>query len=121
MREIIKNQLLKCTYANLNNYDPATNTFYIPKYSKPQYSVGKMYLIQLPINLVNNSQSVIATNWNNGSAPSYQYLKVYISKLLGKMAYVDSIGYDINTKQDINVLWSGWLPTEEITQVATLQ
>ena len=73
------------------------------------------------INLVNNNQSVIATNWNNGSAPSYQYLKVYISKLLGKMAYVDSIGYDINTKQDINVLWSGWLPTEEITQVATLQ
>ena len=32
MREIIKNQLLKCTYANLNNFNPETNTFYIPKY-----------------------------------------------------------------------------------------
>jgi hypothetical protein len=91
MREIIKNQLLKCTYANLNNFNPETNTFYIPKYSKPQYVVGKMYLVQLPLELLNNS-SVIATNWNNGSAPKFQYLKVYVSKLLGKMVYVDSIG-----------------------------
>jgi hypothetical protein len=120
MREIIKNQLLKCTYANLNNYDPATNTFYIPKYSKPQYVVGKMYLIQLPVSLINNITSVTATNWNNGTAPKFQYLKVYVSKLLGKMVYVDSIGYDVNTRQDINSLWSGWLPTEEITQISAL-
>lgn len=120
MREIIKNQLLKCTYANLNNFNPETNTFYIPKYSKPQYVIGKMYLVQLPVELLNNS-SVVAANWNNGSAPKFQYLKVYVSKLLGKMVYVDSIGYDPNTRQDINSLWSGWLPTEEIMQLATLQ
>lgn len=121
MREIIKKQLLKCTYANLNNFNPETNTFYIPKYSKPQYVVGKMYLVQLPLNLVNNTSSVVAANWNNGTAPQFQYLKVYAAKLLGKMLYVDSIGYDINTRQDINTLWSGWLPTEEITQLAVLQ
>ena len=121
MREIIKNQLLKCTYANLNNFNPETNTFYIPKYSKPQYTIDKMYLIQLPLELVNNKASVLATNWNNGTAPSFQYLKAYVSKTLGKMIYVDSIGYDVNTRQDINTLWSGWLPTEEIMQLATLQ
>ena len=121
MREIIKKQLLKCTYANLNNFNPETNTFYIPKYSKPQYVVGKMYLVQLLLNLVNNTSSVIAANWNNGTAPQFQYLKVYAGKLLGKMLYVDSIGYDVNTRQDINALWSGWLPTEEITQLAVLQ
>lgn len=120
MREIIKNQLLKCTYANLNNYDPVTNTFFIPKYSKPQYLVNKMYLVQLPLHLVNNTTTVTATNWNNGTSPKYQYLKIYISKLLGKMIYVDSIGYDPATKQDLNVLWSGWLPTEEIIQIASL-
>lgn len=121
MREIIKNQLLKCTYANLNNFNPETNTFYIPKYSKPQYVVGKMYLVQLPLSIVNNTSSVVAANWNNGTAPQFQYLKVYVSKLLGKMVYVDSIGYDVNTRQDINALWSGWLPTEEIMQLAVLQ
>ena len=121
MREIIRNQLLKCTYANLNNFNPETNTFYIPKYSKPQYVVGKMYLVQLPLELINNGSSVVAANWNNGTAPRFQYLKVYVSKLLGKMVYVDSIGYDPNTRQDINSLWSGWLPTEEIIQLATLQ
>ena len=51
----------------------------------------------------------------------FQYLKVYVSKLLGKMVYVDSIGYDVNTRQDINLLWSGWLPTEEITQLSVMQ
>ena len=121
MRELIRNQLLKCTYANLNNYNAETNTFYIPKYSKPQYVINKMYLIQLPGYLVNNSVSVIATNWNNGTAPRYSYLKVYVSKILGKMIYVDSIGYDINTRQDLNTMWSGWLPTEEIIQLAVLQ
>lgn len=121
MREIIKNQLLKCTYADLNNFNPETNTFYIPKYSKPQYVVGKMYLVQLPLSLVNNTSSVIATNWNNGTAPMYPYLKIFVSKMLGKMAFCDSIGYDTSTQQDINSLWSGWLPTEEITQLAILQ
>lgn len=120
MREIIKNQLLKCTYASLNNYDPATNTFYIPKYSKPQYVIGKMYLVQLPLGLVNNTSSVVAANWNNGTAPQFQYLKVYVSKLLGKMVYVDSIGYDVNTRQDINSLWSGWLNIDELTQISAL-
>jgi hypothetical protein len=80
-----------------------------------------MYLVQLPLELVNNTSSVVASNWNNGTAPKFQYLKVYVSRLLGKMVYVDSIGYDVNTRQDINTLWSGWLPTEEIMQLATLQ
>ena len=88
---------------------------------KPQYVAGKMYLVQLPLSIVNNTSSVVAANWNNGTAPQFQYLKVYVSKLLGKMVYVDSIGYDVNTRQDINSLWSGWLPTEEIMQLATLQ
>ena len=121
MRDIIKKQLEKCQFADLNNFDPNTNTFYIPKYSKPQYVVGKMYLIQLSKNLISNNNSVTATNWNNGTAPSFPYLKVYVSKQLGKMIYVDSIGYDMTAKQDINTLWSGWLPTEEIGQLAALQ
>jgi hypothetical protein len=61
---------------------------------------------------------VVAVNYNNGTAPAYQYLKIFVSKSLGKMIYVDSLGFDPSTKQDINVLWSGWLPTEELKLIS---
>lgn len=120
MRDIIKKQLQNCSYANLNNFNQETNTFFIPKYSKPKYELGKMYLIQVANNLVNNNNSVTATNWNNGTSPSFSYLKVYVSKALGKMIYVDSVGFNMDTRQDSNVYWSGWLPTESLTQISTV-
>ena len=118
MREIIKQQLQNCSYANLSNYDPATQTFLIPKYQKPHFVLGNMYLVQLSGALVNNISSVIAANYNNGTAPMYPFLKIFVSKSLGKMIYVDSLGFDPQTKQDINVLWSGWLPVDELTLIS---
>ena len=120
MRDIIKKQLQSCSYADLSNYDPTTNTFLIPKYAKPCFVLGNMYLVQVSGALVNNLSSVTATNWNNGTAPSYPYLKIYVSKSLGKMIYVDSIGFDPQTRSDINVLWSGWLPTEELKIISAV-
>lgn len=118
MRELIKRQLQNCNYANLNNYDPATGTFIIPKYTKPHYALGNMYLVQVSGAVVNNTSSVIAVNYNNGTAPAYPYLKIFVSKALGKLIYVDSLGFDPSTKQDINVLWSGWLPVEELKLIS---
>ena len=120
IRPIIKEQLDKCQFANLNNYDPATNTFLIPKYSKPTYDLNKCYLVRLPLNIVNTGDSVLAANWNNGSFPRAQYLKIYVSKTLGSMIYVDSIGFDFDAKQDLNLMWSGWLQTAELTQISIL-
>ena len=120
IRPLIKEQLYKCQFANLNNYDPATNTFLIPKYSKPTYDLNKCYLVRLPLNIINTGDSVLATNWNNGSFPRAQYLKIYVSKTLGSMIYVDSIGFDFDTKQDLNLMWSGWLNTSELTQISVL-
>ena len=120
IRPIIKEQLEKCQFANLNNYDPVTNTFIIKKYLQPTYDVNKCYLVRLPVAVVNNNDSVLAVNWNNGSTPMTTYLKIYISKALGNMIYVDSIGFDFDTKQDLNIMWSGWLNTSELTQIASL-
>ena len=120
IRPIIKEQLEKCQFADLNNYDPNTNTFYVKKYSKPTYELNHCYLVKLPINIVNNTDSVLAVNWNNGSCPATQHLKIYISKIMGTMIYVDSIGFDFETKQDLNVMWSGWLNTSELVQIAAL-
>ena len=44
----------------------------------------------------------------------------YVSKILGKMIHVDSVGFDLENKRDLTNFWSGWLPTEEITQLIQL-
>jgi hypothetical protein len=120
IRPIIKEQLDKCQFADLNNYDPGTNTFYIRKYCKPTYETNHCYLVRLPLNIVDTPDSVLAVNWNNGSCPKTQYLKIYISKAMGTMIYVDSVGFDFDTKQDLNLMWSGWLDTQTLTQIAAL-
>ena len=120
IRQVIKEQLEKCQFADLNNYDPNTNTFLIRKYCKPTYELNHCYLVKLPLNIINAGDSVLAVNWNSGSFPKTQYLKVYVSKIMGNMIYVDSIGFDFNTKQDLTLMWSGWLNTSELTQIAAL-
>lgn len=120
IRPIIKEQLEKCLFADLNNYDPKTNTFLIRKYCKPTYELNHCYLIRLPNSIVNNSDSVLAVNWNAGAFPRTQYLKIYISKAMGPMIYVDSIGFDFETKQDLSLMWSGWLNTSELVQISAL-
>ena len=120
IRPIIKEQLDKCQFADLNNYDPCTNTFYIRKYCKPTYEINHCYLVRLPLTIVDTPDSVLAVNWNNGSCPKAQYLKIYISKVMGTMIYVDSVGFDFDAKQDLNLMWSGWLDTQTLTQIAAL-
>lgn len=120
IRPLIKEQLEKCQFADLNNYDANTNTFLIRKYSKPTYELNNCYLVRVPVSIVNKQDSVLAVNWNNGNCPKVQYLKIYVSKILGNMIYVDSIGFDFNTKQDLNMMWSGWLDTQQLTQIAVL-
>ena len=120
IRTLVKEQLENCKFADLNNYDHVTNTFTIKKYSQPTYDINRCYLVKLPASIVNANDSVLAVNWNNGSFPKTQYLKIYISKTLGNMIYVDSVGFDFEAKQDLNIMWSGWLNTSELTQIMSL-
>lgn len=120
IRKIIKEQLKKCQFADLNNYNEKTNTFFIRKYCKPTYEINHCYLVKLPLNIVNATDSVLAVNWNNGICPKTQYLKIYISKVLGSMIYVDSISFDFDIKQDLNIMWSGWLDSSQLTQISVL-
>ena len=120
MRKIIQDQLNACIYADLSNYNQQTNTYHIPRYTKPIYTVNNCYLVRLPLSIINNTTSTLAVNWNNGNAPQHEYLKIFVNKFLGKMIYVDGLAFDFMTQQDLNIMWSGWLPIEEITQIAAL-
>lgn len=113
----VKEQLKKVSFANLNNYDAEHETYLIPKYSKPRYELNKGYIIRVPATIVGKRDSVIAINWNNSTCPTTNILKVYVSKILGKMIYVDTVGYDGVNNRDLSNYWSGWLPTDEIEQL----
>ena len=118
--KLVLEQLKKVNYADLNHYDKETNTYMIPKYSKPKYDVGKMYVVKIPLDILNMPNSALATNWNNGTYPRSEYLKIYVSKMVGKMLYVDSVGFDPLQNKDLNCIWSGYLPAEELIQMQAL-
>lgn len=112
--------LSQCRYADTSNFDPTTNTYHIPKYAKPVYDVGSCYLVRLSKAIVKNPDSALAANWNQGRAPQVEGLKIYVSKTLGQNVYVDGAGYDIDAAKDLNYMWSGWLDTKEMSQLAKI-
>lgn len=119
MSSYIYDQLKQVNLADLSNYDANTNTFHIKRYAAPQYDIGKCYIVRVNNHLINNTTSVLAINWNNATAPQHEYYKVFISKLMNKMIYVDGIAVDTNW-QSIGTTWSGWLPLDSITQITTI-
>jgi len=120
MRDLVRRELAKVAYADLTHYDEETGIFTIPKYSKPRFELTKMYIVQVANEVVNNNRSVLASNWNNGTSPKSTYLKIYVSKMIGKMIYVDSLVFNMETKSDTSILWSGWLPVDQLTQLYVL-
>ena len=119
--KIVEQQLKLCSYADLTQFDEKSNTFYIKKYTKPKYDIGKCYLVRVSRELVNNSTSILASNWNHGTSPKYEYLKIYVSKITGKMLSVDAIYFDNTNQQDIpGEMWSGFLSVDDLTQLAQL-
>ena len=116
----IKKVLEQCIYADLTDFDENTNTYHIKKYSKKVYKIQSCYLVKISDYIVKNPNSVVATNWNNGKAPQVNYMKIFVSKILGQNIYIDGLGFDFETKQDTNYMWSGWLPISDLEQITAL-
>jgi len=120
MLKSIQDQLNKTQYTDLSNFDEKTNTFIIPKYTKPVYETKKCYLVQLNSSILNNPNSYVAANMNNGRFPTDEYLKIYVNNVSGKFIYVNGLVYDIINKKDLLKMWSGWLPIDEITMISKM-
>lgn len=120
MTEYIKQQLEKCIFADLTNFDASTNTYHIKKYSKPRYDVGKCYLVKISKELINNKMIPLSANWNNGRAPQNEYYKIYVNQMAGKMLKVDALAFDMTTKQDLQEMFSGYFPIDYLEQLAEI-
>lgn len=118
--KIVEQQLKKCYFAKLNNFDPDTNTYNIPKYSKPKYDLSNCYLIKVNKEFINNPNTMLASNWNGGRSPNEEYYKAYVSKILGGYIYCDCLAFDWETKTDKTSMYSGWFGLDDITQIAKI-
>lgn len=115
MNKIIEEQLKKCSVADLSDYDISTHTYHIHKINNIKLEVNSYYIIRLKDYILDrNASSILSNNWNKGSVPMNKCMKVDVSKIMGKMIYINGIGYDYDSKEDINSVWSGWLPIQDI-------
>lgn len=115
MNKIIEEQLRKCQVADLSKFDTDTNTYHIARFKQVRLEVNSCYLIKLSDILLDKElSSILSSNWNRGTVPTSKYMKIDVSKVLGKMIYINGIGYDFDNKVDTDVMWSGWLPIQDI-------
>jgi hypothetical protein len=121
MNKYVEEQLKKVKVADLSNYDENTHTYHIPKYNEFRYEVDKCYLVKLDKMLLNgNDLPILVSNWNKGTFPTNEFLKIDVTKVLGKMICVNGLGYDFERKEDLNTMWSGWLPIQQIKMIERL-
>lgn len=119
MHKLIKEQLERCRVAVLPTWDENTTHLVISK--KTQLSVEDLqvdhyYIIELADYILNEPEGfTLSSNWNKGKKPQSKYLKCCVTKRMGKMIYVEAIGYNIEKQEDINDIFNGWLPSGGVT------
>lgn len=113
--KIIEEQLSKVQFADLSDYNPLDNSYRIPKINRIKLDVNSCYLIRLKDCLLRRDTSqVLSSNWNKGTVPPCKCMKVDVCRTMGKLVNVNGIGYDEAEKKDLDVVWSGWLPMQDI-------
>lgn len=115
---LVEDQLKKVEYADLSHFDRETMHGVIPKRLDIKLEEDNCYLIQLHRSFFNNQ--TIALNWNAGSFPPSEFLKIDISKKLGKMVRVTGVTYKPETPEAPSVFWNGWLSIDELTVIKKL-
>lgn len=116
--KLIEQQLKKVQVADLNNYNADINTYFIKRKVGIKIEEDMGYIIHLKDSAFTNN--AIINNWNNGSFPKVRDLKIDVNKKMNNMIKVVSVGYDIETKQDLDRYWSGWLCIDNIDIIEKL-
>lgn len=115
MNKIIEDQLKSCKTASIPEFNDKTLKLVIKKYEEVSIKEGKYYIISLHSTLLNpNANSMLSSNWNGGSVPNHTHYKCEVTKVLGKMIKITGLAYDFTNKVDLDMMWTGWLPVEQL-------
>lgn len=124
MNPLIKDQLGKIRRIRVPAFDDSTTILTLSKSGVTMDSglqEDRCYLISVEDYILNPPEGfTLHTNWNNNIAPKHKVMKVDVTKIMGKMIKVNSIGYDMKNQVDTNDMWSGWLPQKSIKIIERL-
>lgn len=118
---LIESELAKVSVATVGPYDAESRTYFIPKHVDLSLEADNCYLIKVSEAVVApKGNDMLSSNWNNGTHPACRFMKVDVTKLLGTMAQVNGVYYDNDAKADLNGMWSGWIPVDQIEIISKL-
>jgi hypothetical protein len=125
MNPLIKDQLSKVRRVKLPPFDDTTQVITVQRGDVRTISDTLQedccYLISVEDYILNPPDGfTLHTNWNNNTVPKHKVMKVDITKIMGKMVKVNSVGYDMKNHLDLPDMWSGWLPRKSITIIEVL-
>ena len=124
MNPLIKDKLSKVQRAVLSDYDEDSTIIKVEKGAgRPPtlLQVDNCYLISVEDYILNPPDGfTLHTNWNNNIAPKHKFMKVDVTKIVGKMVFVNSVGVDMKSHTDTGDMWSGWLPQKSIKIIERL-
>lgn len=124
MNPLIKDQLSKVQRAVLSEYDDDSTHITVERgvvRATSCLQVDHCYLISVEDYILNPPEGfTLHTNWNNNVAPKHKFMKVDVTKIMGKMVCVNSVGVDMKTHTDTRDMWTGWLPQKSIKIIERL-
>lgn len=124
MNPLIKEQLKKINRVKVPSFDENTQTITLLKsdiQSTDSLQEDRCYLISVEDYILNPPEGfTLHSNWNNNIVPKHKFMKIDVSKIMGKMVKVNSVGYDMKHQVDSADVWSGWLPRKSITIIENL-
>ena len=110
--KIIAEQLKKVENADLSSFNSETNSYFIPKKTTIKVEENNCYIFQLLDSAFTNS--TVNANWNGAKGPLYYYYKADVIQKMPGMIKILGVAYNINTGEDLNSFWSGWLSLNDV-------
>lgn len=121
MNKLIEKQLDKLQIAKLGPYDPIKKEYIIPKYNPVQLELNQSYILKFKDYMINPPpHSALMINWNNNTHPISSYVKAVVIKKIGMMIKIETCGYDIDTKKELENLWCGWIRKEDVDIISNV-
>jgi hypothetical protein len=124
MNPLIKKQLDKIQKIKVPDFDDSTQKLIFPKSDEKTSDIlqeDRCYIIAVEDYILHPPDGfTLHSNWNNNKIPKHKIMKIDVSKIMGKMIKVNSIGYDLHRQEDILDSWTGWLPAKAIKVIDIL-
>lgn len=119
MNPLIKKQLESCKNASVE-FDDNSLLIVIPKSTRINNNLLELdhtYLIEVSdlILNMNNDNSTLVSNWNNGQVVKSKQLKVSLSKIVNNMFRFDGVGTNNDSYMDL------WLPSDKFITLKELR